>query len=590
MQEKTILKGGEYLIRRTAPEAVFCPEDFDDELRMIGQTARDYVANEVIPNLDRLEKLEPGLSEELMRKAGELGLLGIEVPEEYGGMNLSKTAAVVVSEYIAGSSGFNTTLSAHQTIGTLPLAYFGTEEQKKKYLEKLATGEWVSAYALTEPEAGSDALGGRTQAVLSEDGKYYILNGTKMWISNAGFASLFTVFAKIDGDRKKFSAFLIERDTPGLSFGAEEKKMGIKSSSTRQVILQDVKVPVENLLGEVGQGAKIAFNILNSGRFKLGASCVGASKQLLEISTRYAQEREQFRMPISSFGMIREKLAEMAIRTYAVEAATYRTIGMIDEAIGTDKSPRNTLACIEEYAIECSMIKILGSELLDYVVDEAVQVHGGYGYSSDYPVERAYRDARINRIYEGTNEINRLIIPGMLVKRAMKGHLHLLEALEEGNGKTDLSGIDEADNPLARELSLLELMKKVALLVLGSATLKYRESFEREQEILARCADIITLIYAGESACLRTLKHYRSGKNSETAIAMTRAWIYSTAPMAERWAREALAHFLEGDDLQAHLEMVRAYSAAIPAVDVIGLKQQVAAAVLKAGGYPTAVI
>ena len=569
-------RGGEYLLKQAAPADVFIPEDFDDELRMIAQTTEEYVEHEVRPVLDRLNVLEPGLSEQLMQKAGELGLLAIEIPEEYGGAQLSKTAATIVAEYSAGSSGFNTTISAHSTIGTLPLVYFGTHEQKQKYLPKLGSGEWVGAYALTEPEAGSDALGGRTTAVLSDDGKHYILNGSKMWISNAGFAKLFTVFAKVDGDRKKFSAFLVEHDRPGLSLGGEEKKMGIKSSSTRQVMFENVKIPVENLLGEIGQGAKIAFNILNSGRFKLGASCVGAVKRIIAMSAAYAQERKQFGVPIASFGLIREKLAEMAIRTYAAESATYRTIGMIDDMIGDDKSLDTQLKSIEEYAIECSFIKVLGSELIDFAVDEGVQIHGGYGYSADYEIERAYRDARINRIYEGTNEINRLIMPGMLLKRALRGELALF---------AQAGAQVEVQLPvLQQELQTLNALKKTAIAILGQAAKKYDKALENEQELLARIADMMMAIFAAESAILRTAKLHAAGKDSELFQALAQAYAAGAVEKCTASAREALSLFAQGEAL--HKQLAALAKIQSQPVNSIALRRTVADAVLKVTGYP----
>lgn len=569
-------RGGEYLLKQLDPADVFTPEDFDDELRMIAQTTDEYVEKEVRPVLDRLSVLEPGLSEQLMKKAGELGLLALEIPEEYGGAQLSKTAATIVAEYSAGTSGFNTTISAHSTIGTLPLVYFGTHEQKQNFLPKLGSGDWVAAYALSEPEAGSDALGGRTTAVLADDGKHYILNGSKMWISNAGFAKLFTVFAKVDGERDKFTAFLVEHDRPGLTLGAEEKKMGIKSSSTRQVMFENVKIPVENRLGEVGQGAKIAFNILNSGRFKLGASCVGATKRIIAMSAAYAQERQQFGVPIASFGMIREKLAEMAIRTYAAESATYRTIGMIDAMIGDDKSLDIQLKSIEEYAIECSFIKVLGSELIDFAADEGVQIHGGYGYSADYEIEQIYRDVRINRIYEGTNEINRLIMPGLLLKRAMRGELALFDSPAESS---------ETELPiLQQEIQILSALKKTTVAILGQAAKKYGKALENEQELLARLADMMMAIYAAESAVLRTAKLHARGQANELLQAMSQVYTASAVGDSLSAAREALSLFVEGEALQKQLAQLAKIQP--QPINCIALRRTVAEAVLKVTGYP----
>lgn len=577
---KAPLKGGEFLFADTSPETCFIPEDFDDELKLIAQTTLEYVENEVRPALDRLEKLEPGLSDALMRKAGELGLLAIEIPEAYGGAGLSKAAATVVAEYCAGSAGFNTTISAHSTIGTLPLVYFGTPEQKARYLPKLGSGEWIGAYALTEPEAGSDALGGRTAATLSEDGKHYILNGSKMWISNAGFASLFTVFAKIDGEREKFTAFLVEHDWPGVSTGAEEKKMGIKSSSTRQVLFDNVEVPVENMLGEIGQGAKIALNILNIGRFKLGASCVGSTKRIMQIAANYAQERHQFGMPIANFGMIREKLAVMALRSFAVESAVYRTIGLIDSMIGGETSEAHHLKSMEEYAVECSFIKVLGSELLDYAADEGVQIHGGYGYSADYEIEKIFRDSRINRIYEGTNEINRLLMPGMILKRAAGGSLPLMNlTFEVGNGATHTAGV------LAGAETRLANLKKLTLFVMATAAKRFERKIEREQEILARLADLMMHIYASESALLRTRKLQNRGQDTTLMQAMTEAYVAKTAAHCTDWAREAMLHCTADRGALALLQKLITACEQAP-VDTIALRKQIAAAVLSAGGYP----
>lgn len=574
------LKGGAFLIEEIAPEAVFTPEDFDDEIKLIAQTTSDFIKNEVVPVMERLEKMEPGLNEQLMKKAGELGLLSLEIPEAYGGANLSKAAATVVAEFSAGSSGFNTTISAHSTIGTLPIVYFGTEAQKKKYLPKLGSGEWIGAYALTEPEAGSDALGGKTTAKLASGGKHYMLNGTKMWISNAGFAKLFIVFAKVDGERKKFSAFLVEREWEGVTTGAEEKKMGIKSSSTRQVMFDNVKVPVENLLGEIGDGAKIAFNILNTGRFKLGASCAGAVKQLIGLIAGYALERHQFGVPIASFGLIQEKLAEMALRTYAIESAVYRTIGQIDQLIGDEKTLEKQLTSIEEYAVECSAIKVLGSELIDFATDEGVQIHGGYGYSADYAIEKHYRDARINRIYEGTNEINRLLIPGMLVKRAMKGHLDLFAAAASARQNGAPSAV------LQNEAQAIAVLKRTAVGLLGLAAKSFGEKLERQQELLARIADIIMVAYAAESALLRVRKLQARGGKTTLQEAMVAAYTASAVADGRTWAQEAVARIAGASETKPPAEML-AGLAGLPAPDTIALRRTIAEAVLKARGYPS---
>ena len=579
-----VLKGGEFLSRASEPDTILVPEDFNDEIRMIAQTTVEFIQNEVVPVMDRLEKLEPGLSESLLRKAGELGLHALEIPEEYGGANLPKLASMVVAEKLAGAGGFNTTISAHHTIGTLPTVYFGNDEQKKKYLPRLATAEIIGAYALTEPQAGSDALGGRTQAVLSEDGQHWILNGTKMWITNAGFADLFTVFAKVDGDRKKFSAFLVERSFEGLSTGHEEKKMGIKASSTRQVIFDNVRVPRENLLGEVGQGAKIAFNILNTGRFKLGAGCVGASKQIIGIAAKYAKERVQFGVPIASFGLIQEKLAEMTLRTYAVESAVYRTAGLIDAAIGNNKDPQHQLKCIEEYAVECSIIKVMGSEVLDYTADEGLQIHGGYGYSQDYEIERIYRDSRINRIYEGTNEINRLIIPDMLLKRSLRGHLPLLtEAEKLAKNLGDISPAEGSGMELARQL--IDNAKKLTLLLLGGAAQALGENLRQEQEVAARIADMVMVSYAADSAWLRTARLQNKGMASPVHEAMVQVYVEEAMAKINRWAHEAVARFQSSEQAKSFHSIIDRLTVHVP-FNTVELRRQIAEAVLKAEAYP----
>ncbi|MDR7550616.1 MAG: acyl-CoA dehydrogenase family protein [Armatimonadota bacterium] len=570
---KLAKKGGGWLLER--PEGIFTPEDFDDTVREIIKTTRTFVEREYQPVAERLEHGELELNVPLMRKAGEQGLLGIEVPEEYGGLDLSKTISTVVAEELSPTGGFSVTYGAHTSIGTLPLVYFGTPEQKAKYLPKLASGEWIAAYCLTEPGNGSDALAAKTKAVLSEDGKHYVLNGTKMWISNAGFAHLFTVFAKIDGE--KFTAFLVERDTPGLSFGAEEKKMGIKASSTRMVILEDVKVPVENVLGTIGKGHQIAFNVLNVGRYKLGAGAIGGAKHALALSAKYAKERVAFGKPIAHFGLIQHKLAEMATRIYAGESATYRTVGLIDEALQGKSGTEAVLAGIEEYAIEASIIKVLGSEVLDYCVDEGVQIHGGYGYSAEYPIERAYRDSRINRIFEGTNEINRLLIPGMLLRRAMKGELPLVDAATRLQKELLEPSFDQPDD---LELAQIDNLKKLVLMTSGLAALKYTTKIEEEQEILATAADILIDIYAAESMLLRS-RRLGGGVYAD----MTTLYLYQALDRAQSAALGVLPRLAEGDEMRVMASAVRRLTKHEP-TDLVDLRRRIAQKVLEAEGYP----
>lgn len=575
-EKKLWKKGGGWLLE--APEAIYTPEDFDETVREIARTTRTFAEREVLPLLERMEHGELELNLGLMKKAGELGLLAVEIPEAYGGLDLPKVVSTVIAEELSGTGGFSVTYGAHSSIGTLPLVYFGTEEQKRKYLPKLASGEWVAAYCLTEPGSGSDALSARTRATLSEDGKHYVLNGVKQWISNAGFAQLFTVFAKVDGEH--FTAFLVERGTPGLSFGPEEKKMGIKASSTRQVILEDVKVPVENVLGEIGKGHKIAFNVLNVGRYKLGAGAIGGSKRALELSAHYARERVQFGRPIAHFGLIQEKLAEMATRIYAGESAIYRTVGLIDEALEVKKGAEAVLAGIEEYAVEASVIKVLGSEVLDYVVDEGVQIHGGYGYSQEYPIERAYRDARINRIFEGTNEINRLLIPGMLLRRAMKGQLPLFQAAQRLQKELLEPSFEEPED---WEAAYVQNLKKLALMVMGLAALRFGEKVEEEQEVLAAVADILIETYAAESGLLR------ARRLGGVAQAMARLYLLQALDRAQVRALGVLPRLTEGDELRLALSAARRLTKR-EALDLVAIRREVAQAVLEREGYPLSVL
>jgi alkylation response protein AidB-like acyl-CoA dehydrogenase len=575
------------LIEERAPEEILTPEDFTEEQRMIADTTRQFVDSEVRPAIPQLERHDWDLARALLRKAGELGLLGANVPEEYGGLGLDQTSGTLISENVGRSASFAVTFGAQTGIGMLPILYFGTEEAKRKYLPRLVTGELVAAYALTEAGSGSDALAAKTTARLSEDGRHYILNGEKMWISNGGFADVFVVFAKVDGE--KFSGFIVERG-PGLTNGAEEHKMGIKGSSTTALILSDVKTPVENLLGEVGKGHKIAFNILNIGRFKLGASCLGGMKLMLHESIRYANERHQFGRPISSFGAIKSKLAEMAIKTWVGESVVYRTVGLIEAAIkATAHDAESKLRAIEEYAAECSIIKVMLSEYCDEVADEMVQIYGGYGYSADYPAERAYRDSRINRIFEGTNEINRMLIPGMLMKRAMQGRLALLPAAQRLMDEVlqpAPASFDEEDGLLVAEHKLAQNAKKIALMTLGTAVQKYMQALEDQQEILMSVADIIMDAYAMETAILRARRiATRDGEEAAARyVAMARVFCHDAIERVETNARVALAAMSEGDELRTLLAALRRFAKRTPA-NTVAARRRIADAFIEANRY-----
>jgi alkylation response protein AidB-like acyl-CoA dehydrogenase len=571
--ETIATRGGGWLLER--PGAIFTPEDFDDVTRDIAETARTFAKREVAPILSRMEAGELELNVDLMRTAGELGLLATEVPESYGGLDLPKTVSTVIAEELATTGGFAVTYGAHSSIGTLPLVYFGTDDQKERYLAKLASGDWIAAYALTEPGSGSDALGAKTTAVLDPDGAHYVLNGSKMWITNAGFADLFTVFAKVDGEH--FTAFLVERDTPGLSVGEEEHKMGIRSSSTRILNLDDAKVPAGNVLGEIGKGHKIAFNVLNVGRYKLGAGAVGGAKRALHLAAEYAKERHQFGKPIASFGLMRHKLAEMAVRIFAAESALYRTLGLIDAALEGRSGPDAVLAGIEEYAVEASIIKVLGSEVLDYCVDEAVQIHGGLGFSAEYEIERAYRDSRINRIFEGTNEINRLLIPGMLLKRAMRGDIPLVQAATRLQTELLEPSFDE---PLDPELAAVDDLKRLVLLIAGAAVQRFGMKVEEEQEVLAAIADGAIDAYAAETALLRARR-----LGTDAHLAMARVALAGAKARAGQAAATALPRLADGDDARPLLSAARRLAKTDP-IDLIALRRSVADAVLAADGYP----
>lgn len=580
-------KGAMFILENIEPENIFTPEDFSDEHKMIADTVADFVANEIIPNAEELDKQKEGLMRSALEKAGELGLLSADVPEEYEGGEMGKISAAIITENVSAGGAFAVSHGAHTGIGSLPIILFGNEEQKKKYLPGLATGELIAAYALTEPMAGSDALGARAKAVLSEDGKYYILNGEKIFITNAGFADVFVTYAKIDGD--KFTAFIVDKDTPGFSIGAEEKKLGIKGSSTCSLIFEDAKVPVENVLGEIGKGHVIAFNILNIGRYKLGAGGVGSSKAALAVAAKYALERQQFGLPIAKFGMIKNKIAQMAAKTYASESLIYRMVGDIEEVLEDKTDGKDIGAAIEDYAIECSIGKVHASETLDYVVDECVQIHGGYGYTQEFPAERFYRDSRINRIFEGTNEVNRLIIPATLLRRGMKGELPLLQAAQAlANEVTSLRAKaptgDEA--PLEIEFDMINRAKKLFLMVGGTAAQKYMQKIVKEQEIIEIMANMAIEIYAMESALLRAKKALDNDpENAETKVELALAYIYDAFPKLDAWAKQAIAYMFDGGDMQRTNLSITKRLAKYHPINLISVRQKIAAKVLDAGKY-----
>ncbi|MFL6275339.1 MAG: acyl-CoA dehydrogenase family protein [Blastocatellia bacterium] len=586
-EEIIAIKGGEFLTTDLAPEDIFTPEEISDEQRMFARTAEEFLRKEVIPREDEIYAKNYATHRELMRKAGDLGLLAIDIPEAYGGLGLHKVSSAIVGEQFALQSSFAGTQSSHVNIGTLPIVFFGTEAQKQKYLPKLATGEMIGAYALTEPHSGSDALAAKTKAVLSEDGQHYILNGQKMWITNGGFADLFTVFAKVDGER--FTAFLVERG-PGLVSGHEEKKLGIDGSSTTALMLEDCRVPVENLLGEIGRGHKIAFNVLNIGRLKLGARSVGTMKLALGQSVQYAKERHQFGQAIANFGLIKQKLAEMALRAYVGEAILYRTLGMIDEALErADKDDtRQVLSVLEQYAIECSIIKVWESEALGFVVDEQVQVYGGYGYSKDYPAERAYRDARIARIYEGTNEINRIVIATQLLRRAKAGELSLLAAarcvLKGADQTRDTMTLSVANIAFSDEIAMVSRAKAMTLAALGSVAQAYGDHARDQQEALGLISDMVMDVYAMESVLLRTQK-LMLGRGAQAASVqsdITRVYIREAMTRIERAVRFVLTETTdEGKDSASLIESLIHRAP----IKMIAARRRIADAVIAAGKY-----
>jgi alkylation response protein AidB-like acyl-CoA dehydrogenase len=585
---KDYVKGGAFLIEDRQASEIFTPEDFTEEHKMIGETTKDFIDNEVVPQLEAMENHQWEVAKDLVNKAGDLGLFGVNIPEEYGGLELDQVSGVIVAEMSGRGGGFGTTYGAHSSIGLLPIVFFGSEELKKKYVPQIVSGEKVSAYCLSEAGSGSDALGAKTTAKLSEDGEHYILNGEKMWISNGSFADFYIVFAKVDGEDKKFSAFMMER-SENCRPGAEEHKMGIKSSSTTPLILSDAKTPVGNLIGEVGDGAKIALNVLNVGRFKLGASVTGGAKLAIHHAIRYANEREQFDTPIANFGAIKHKLAEMAIKTWVAESITYRTVGMIDNLIGDGTDGAKKIKSIGEYAVESSINKVYCSEVLDYVVDEMVQIYGGAGYSADYPAEKAYRDARINRIFEGTNEINRMLIPGMLLKKAMKGELGLLKAATALQDEilNPVMSFDEDTETLTTELKLARNAKKVALMVLGSAAQKYMGDIKNQQEILIGCADIIMEAYAMETAVLRAKKV--ADKDGEDAakkyIDAAGVFCNDAIQRIEATAKNTIAGFAEGDEMKMMLVALKRFTKNNSPINTIAARQRIADGLISANTY-----
>jgi alkylation response protein AidB-like acyl-CoA dehydrogenase len=583
-------RGGSFLITSTSPEDVFTPADLTDDQRLIGQTAEEFVQKEILPNVPELEAHKEGLMAQMLKKAGEIGLLGGAIPEEYGGSGLDKISATVLAEKLAGYASFAVSHGGHAGIGTIPIVYFGTEAQKKKYLPKIASGELLSCYCLSEPQAGSDSLAARTRAVLSPDGKNWILNGQKMWITNGGFADVYVVFAKVDGE--KFSCFIVERGTPGFSAGAEEKKMGIRGSSTTPIFFENSPVPKENLLHEIGRGHIVAFNTLNVGRFSLGAYCLGGSKEVIKASSKYSKERTAFGKSLKDFGLIKTKLGEMAIRIYAVESMIYRSAGMIEAAVssptpGSDKT-QQAMQVLEEYAIESSISKVMGSETVDYCVDEGVQIFGGYGFHEDYPVARAYRDSRVNRIFEGTNEINRMLIIQMLIKRSMAGILPLIPAALKLADEV-LAGPSFEEGPtgaFAEEERSLAQAKKIFLLAAGTAMQKFREGLAEQQEIVASLANIAMDVYAMESSLRRAQKALTTrGESASVMGDAARAFVYDAMDRIEKEARTALAASADGDTLVTQLAVLRRFAKHAP-IDTIAIRRRVADAVLVQDRYP----
>ncbi|PSR03313.1 MAG: acyl-CoA dehydrogenase [Bacteroidetes bacterium SW_11_45_7] len=590
-QKKQVLKGGEYLVKGSFADDIFTPEDFTEEQHMIADMCHDFIKNHIDPNLDRIDNHEEGLVPGLIDQAGELGMLGMALPEKYGGSDQDFNTNSVMTEVMGGAHSFSVSLYAHIGIGTLPLFYYGTEEQKKNYLPKLATGEYKAAYCLTEPGSGSDALAAKTRADLSEDGEHYIINGQKMWITNGGFADLFTVFAQVDGEH--FTAFLVDGNAEGIALNGEEDKIGIKGSSTQQIFFENVKVPKDNILGEIGNGHKIAFNILNIGRYKLCAATLGGAKRANTVSIQYANEREQFNQPISGFGAIKHKLAEQAIRIFACESATYRTSDYIDkmekELVEEGKTAEEArMIAAEEYAIECALLKVYGSEVLDYVVDEAVQVHGGYGYSEEFPAARAYRDSRINRIFEGTNEINRMLSLDQLSKKAMSEKIDMVTPAKEV--QKELTSVPDFSNGedgfLADEKKIIKNIRKSILMAVGAATRDLGKKMKEEQELLLNLADMMIELYAVESALLRTEKIYNNKGKEEAQpyVDMTRVYLNDALDRIYVSGKNAVTSFAEGDNLRMMLTGIKRFTKASP-VNTKDLRRKIADRLIEANEY-----
>ncbi|HEX2628272.1 MAG TPA: acyl-CoA dehydrogenase family protein [Chitinophagaceae bacterium] len=590
-ETKTALKGGEWLVKESSPFETFTPEDFVEEQLMIRDKCDQFLDTEIYPILDRIDALEPGLMKSLVSKAGEQGLLSVSFPEEYGGLGKDFITSTLVNEYLGAGHSFSVAIAAHTGIGTLPILYFGTPEQKQKYIPKLITGEWAGAYGLTEPNSGSDALGAKTTAKLSDDGKYYLLNGQKCWITNGGFAQVYTVFAKVDGD--KFTGFIVDRGTEGFTQGPEEQKMGIKGSSTVQLYFQDAKVPVENVLGEIGKGHRIAFNILNIGRLKLCAAAIGGARRALNGTIEYSKTREQFKQPISNFGAIKHKLAEMAIQVFVGESALYRTAKWIDdkekELLASGKPENESLlGGAEEYAIECAMLKVFGSEALDFVVDEGVQIHGGNGFSAEYNISRAYRDSRINRIYEGTNEINRLLTLDMTLKRAMQGRLDLMgpamAVSKELMSIPDFGAEDET--PFAKEKKLIANLKKAILLTSGAAVQKLMMKIENEQEVLMNIADMAIQVFNAESVLLRVMKmvDQRGEAACQHHLDIMNTYLYDAADKVNKSGKDAINSFADGDEQRMILMGLKRFTKAEP-FNTKDARRRIADRMINAGKY-----